>query len=197
MVTGSWWRRSENEAWGTIRMTPWFIATEPFTPDSGEPWNKYIQWSGLTQLQEVVSLDGMLCPTLLRNIEDDYWPHVVQEDFMLHFFLDFDFLMRQVAAIQKKNVLCVFRNPLQRPVAPSVANFEFLGYDLVDVENTASALTNCGGFPDIFANSELSRFGLLPELERAIEVQELLRPLHPEEHHANCRVWAIFRAVGI
>jgi hypothetical protein len=78
-----------------------------------------------------------------------------------------------------------------------VARFQFLGYDLVDVEDTASALTNCGGFPDVFANSELSRFGLLPELARAVEVQRLLRSLHPEEHHANCHVWAIFRAVGL
>ncbi len=143
-------------------MTPWFTATEPFTPENGETWNKYIEWSGLTQVQEIVSLDGILCPRLLKEIHDDYWPHLVQENFMLNYFLDFDFLMEQVAAIQKKNILCVFRNPVQHPVAPPVADFEFMGYDLVDFEDTASALTNCGGFPDVFANSELSHFGLLP-----------------------------------
>lgn len=178
-------------------MIPWFIATEPFTPDAGEAWSKYIQWSGLTQLEEVVSLDGMLCPTLLPEIRDDYWPHIVNEDFMLGYFLDFDFLIKQVAGIERKNLLCVFRNPGKRPVAPPVARFEFLGYDLVDVQDTASALTNCGGFPDSFANSELSSCGLLPELGRAVEVQRLLRSLHPEEAHADCHVWAIFRWVGI
>jgi hypothetical protein len=178
-------------------MTPWFIATKPFTPDDGASWDEYIKFSGLIQLQEVVSLDGMLCPTLLPDIRDDYWPHIVNEGFMLNYFLDFDFLMSQVAEFGKKNILCVFRNPLRQPVAPSVACFEFLGYDLVDVEDTASALTNCGSFPGVFANSELSRFGLLPELGRAVEVQKLLRSLHPEEHHANCHVWAIFRAVGL
>jgi hypothetical protein len=35
------------------------------------------------------------------------------------------------------------------------------------------------------------------ELARAVQVQALLRSLHPEEHHANCHVWAIFRAVGL
>ena len=177
-------------------MTPWFIATARFTPDDGGRWNDYIQWSGLTQLEEVVSLDGLLCPTLLREIRYDYWPHIVQEDFMLNYFLDFDFLVKQVAGIEKKNVLCVFRNPVERPVAPSGARFEFLGYDLVDVECMISALTNCGGYPDVSAGSELSRCGLLPELGRAIEVQGLLRSLHPEDHHAHCHVWAVLRAAG-
>ena len=86
-------------------MTPWFIATKPFTPDDGESWRKYIEWSGLTQLEEVVLLDGMLCPTLLKEIQDDYWPHIVNEDFMLHYFLDFDYLMTQVASTKRKNLL--------------------------------------------------------------------------------------------
>ncbi len=178
-------------------MTPWFIVTQPLTPDEGERWNEFIEWSGLTQLQEVVSLDGMLCPTLVPDIKEDYWPHIVNEDFMLGYFLDFEFLKRQVEGIERNNVLCVFRNPVERPVAPSAADFEFLGYDLVDVHDSASALTNCGGFPEVFAKSELSRVGLLPELGRAVEVQRRLRSLYPEEHHANCHVWGIFRAVGL
>jgi hypothetical protein len=107
-------------------MTPWFIATRPFTPDDGEAWNKYIKWSGLTQPEEVVSLDGKLCSTLLPDIRDGYWPHIVNEDFMLRYFLDFDSLMRQVEGIEKKNVFCVFRNPGERLGAPPVGRFEFL-----------------------------------------------------------------------
>ncbi len=176
-------------------MIPWFIATEQFTPKNGAPWASYIEWSGLSQLREVVSLDPMLCPSVLPDIRDEYWPHIVNEDFMLHFFLDFDFLIEQIAtAAGDKNVLCVFRNPSQEPIAPSVATFEFLGYDLVDVESSASALTNCGGFPGVFANSEISEVGLLPEFKRAVEVQALLRSSHPEEPHANCHLWAVFRA---
>jgi hypothetical protein len=96
-------------------MTPWFIATEQFTPERGERWDGYIRWSGLTQLHEVVSLDGMLCPPLLGGnggVKDDYWPHIVKEDFMLDFFVAYEFLKQEVAGIQRKlNVLCVFRNP--------------------------------------------------------------------------------------
>src|SRR5690349_20017430 len=143
-------------------MTPWFIATEPFTPaDAG--WGKYIGWSKLTQLDEVVSLDPMLCPTILRDIEDEFWPYIANEDFMLNYFVDLGYLTSKVAGVERKSLLCVYRNPTAQPSAPS-SSFEFLGYDLVDTLGSASALTNCGGFPQAFANSELSSKGLLPSL---------------------------------
>jgi len=177
-------------------MTPWFIATETFTPEDAA-WAAYIEWTGLTQLEEVVSLDGILCPALLREMKPEYWNYNVQEDFRIDFFLDFSYLSGQVSSFAKKNVLCVFRNPIKQPIPPTLASFEFIGYDLVERQGTISALTNCGGYPDVFANAELSRFGLLNNLPRAIDVQQKLRSLHPEDPHANCDVWAIFRAVGL
>jgi hypothetical protein len=105
-------------------------------------------------------------------------------------------LMKQVAGIEVKNVLCVIRNPTHPPLPPPGA-FEFLGYDLVDRECTVSALTNCGGFADIFSNSELSGCGLLSGFERAVEVQQLLRSSYPNDRHANCHLWAIFRLVTL
>ncbi len=72
-------------------MTPWFIATQPFGPEDGERWLKYVEWSGLTQLEELVCLDGTLCRPILRETKNEYWPHIVNEDFMLDFFVDFDF----------------------------------------------------------------------------------------------------------
>jgi hypothetical protein len=178
-------------------MQPWFIATDPFTSRAGEAWTKYIAWSGLTQLDEVVSLDPMLCPTLLPEVKDEYWPHIVNENFMLDFFVHLDFLLDQVAGIPEHNLLCVYRNPPSPPPpCDGTVSFEFLGYDLVDVQASASALSNCGGFPDVFNNAELSSKGLLSSHARAFQVQAELREKHPEEHHADCHVWAIFRAVA-
>lgn len=179
-------------------MRPWFIATERFTAGAGEAWEKYVAWSGLRHLDEVVSLDPMLCPTLLPQIKDDYWPHIVHEDFMLNFFVDLDFLLIQISGIRERNILCVYRNPATPPPPyKGAVRFEFLGYDLVDVQGSASALTNCGGFPDVFANSELSSKGLLTSHSRALQVQTELRAKHAEERHANCHVWAISRAFAL
>ena len=177
-------------------MEPWFIATEPFRP--GHPqWARFIEWSGLSQLQEVV-FDPILCPTVLPEIKAEYWPHIVNEDFMLNFFVDLQFLLDQIPDATERNLLCVFRNPSTEPPLRAAAslNFEILGYDLVDVQASASALTNCGGFPEIFENSELSSKGLITSYTRAWEVQSELRQRYPDEPHANCHVWAILRAVA-
>lgn len=178
-------------------MEPWFIATETFTA-SDKAWKKYVDWSGLAHLTEVVSLDPMLCPTVLPKIKDEYWPHIVNEDFMLNFFVDLEFLIKEIGDIPERNLLCVYRNPPSEPDPyGGLVDFQFLGYDLVDVHCSVSALTNCGGFPDVFANDELSPKGLLLSHARAIEVQSELRRRHPDEDHANCHVWAIARAVAL
>jgi hypothetical protein len=180
---------------GGTAMQPWFVATETFTPRR-EGWEKYVAWSGMRHLEEVVSLDPMLCPTLLPDIKSGYWPHIVNEDFMVNFFIDLDFLLEQVSGMpDDRNLLCVYRNPASPPPPPGGSmEFEFLGYDLIDVQGGASALTNCGGFPDVFANGELSPKGLITSHARAFEVQAGLRARYPQEHHADCHVWAIFRA---
>ncbi len=175
---------------------PFYIAREQFGPNKGEfSWDQYIKWSGLTQLHELVSQDGMLCPTVLPAIKDEYWPHIVNENFMLFYFIDLDYLLTQIAGIPDKNILCVFLNPTVQPTAPpGPMHFTFMGYDLIEADGSISALSNCGGFPKAFSNSELNEVGLLPDLSRAIEVQARLREFYPKEHHANCNVWGIFRA---
>lgn len=172
-------------------MTPWFIATRRFGPHLGDVWTRYVDWSGLHQLEELVSLDG-LCEPLLPDIEPDFWPHIVQEDYMLSFFVDLTFLEGKIASLGQRNLLCVFRNPDDDPTPPE-GRFEFLGYDLVDVMGGVSALSNCGGFPAAFENRELSRHGLLTTRARAFEVRGLLRQTYSTEAHADCHVWAIFR----
>jgi hypothetical protein len=75
----------------------------------------------------------------------------------------------------------------------SLPGFAFAGFDLVDVRGDISALTNCGGFDGVFLNAELSEPGLLTNLTRAQQVQTSLRLEYPEESHAECHVWGIWR----
>jgi hypothetical protein len=177
------------------QMIPWFVATEKFDKsDAG--WAKYITWSGLEQLDEVISLDCSLCPTVLPNIKTEYWNRIVNKDCMLYFFTDLEYLRIETASILRKNLLCVFRNPFTHPSAAQVPEgFEFIGYDLVEKDSGMSALTNCGGFPKAFSNGELSEKGLLRTHERARTVQDTLVREYPNEHHANCHLWAIFRSL--
>jgi len=50
-----------------------YSAVKRFDPACGERWREYIDWSGLTQLREVVSLDGLLCPTVIEELTDEDW----------------------------------------------------------------------------------------------------------------------------
>lgn len=176
-------------------MGPLYLVTERFGPGRGAEWDRYVEWSGLRHLTEVVSLDSMLCPPAISEIAPWDWPHIVNEDFMLQYFLDLDYLKRRVGEIGPRNLLCVYRNPDVDPVpAEGPEHFVFEGYDLVDVHGDVSALTNCGGFPNAFRNEELSPHGLLPSRGRAIDVRRALQTQYPNERHAKCHVWAIFRA---
>jgi hypothetical protein len=176
-----------------VSASPLYIATERFDTGRESEWEKYLSWSGLTQLREVVSLDSILCPRVVDEILPDDWNHIVNEDFMLDYFTDLAYLIQRAGSLDGRNLLCVYKNPDTDPT-PSDERFGFEGYDLVDVMGGISALTNCGGFPLAFKNSELNPVGLLPRLDRAHAVRAALRSHYPTEPHANCDVWTIFRA---
>jgi hypothetical protein len=178
-------------------LRPLFIATKKFDPiASPADWQTFVAGSELTHITEVVSLDSLLCPPLLEETKPEYWPYIVNEDFMGQFFTDLNYLLAQVANVSSKNILCVYREPTTTPTPPHPKAWEFMGYDLVDTMCGVSALTNCGGFPRAFAETELSARGLLGSLTRAREVQQKLRVEYSDEPHAHCHVWAIFRSAA-
>jgi hypothetical protein len=173
---------------------PLYIALERFDAERGEEWGRYVAWSGLTQVQELVSLDTMLCPSVVGELIDTDWPHIVSESFMLDYFTDLDFLVERAGDLTGKNLLCVFRNPEAAPSFPrSQMRFELLGYELVDVTGAASPTTNCGGFPDIFSTAELNRYGLFDSIERAREVQAALYGKYQGRDHTWTHLWAVGR----
>lgn len=175
-------------------INPWFIAVEKFGPEYGESWQKYIEFSGLTQLKEVVSLDDILCPEIVKELSDEDWWHNAQEDYVCFFFRDLDYLLKKVANYLNINILATIREPkIDCKDCFQDKRFEFIGYDLIEVNGSTSALTNCGGFENAFKNDELSEVGLISSLKRAREVQQLMWKHYPENPHANCDIWAIWK----
>jgi hypothetical protein len=175
-----------------VSLGPLYIATERFDPAKGAQWDHYIAWSGLSQLREVVTLDAILCPRVIKEILPEDWNEIVNEDFMTDYFISLDYLMQRAGSLDGRNLLCVYRNPEAKPFFHD-SRFQFEGYDLVDVRGGISALTNCGGFPLAFENGDLNRVGLLPALDRAEAVRKALTVRYPSHDHATCDVWAIFR----
>ena len=174
--------------------TPLFIATERFDLTDGEKWLKYFEWAKIPALKEVVSLDTCLCGHLIKDFLDEDWKHIVCEDFRLSYFKDLDYLLKRVFDVQRRNILGLYRNPAEHiSVPPSNRDFNFMGYDLIEDATQISALSNCGGLFEVFGNGELNSSGLISQFNRASEVKKLLAEKYPEEPHADCEMYAIWR----
>ena len=171
-----------------------FSAVKRFDLTNGEAWRKFIEWLGLTQLQEVVSLDLILCPTVFGELTAKDWRHNVQEDFKITLFHDLDHVLRRVAGDDRVSVLALMQNPTEDEVRSfNDARFALRGFDLVELQTGISALVNCGGFDKAFAPTELSDCGLLADHARALTVQKRLRAEYPDEPHADCDLWAVWQ----
>jgi hypothetical protein len=176
----------------------YYAAIERFDRDNGERWMGYARWLGRTDLQRVVTLDSHLCRPLIHVESGADWEFVAQEEFMLDFFTDLDFVLRRAAGIPRALVVAATRDPSEADVGGfSRPDFEFEGFDVVDAQFTSSALFNGNRFPGVFDVSELSAgSGLILSRDRAFAIRDSLRQRYPGRDQAQCYVWAIWRYTG-
>ena len=163
-------------------------------------WDKYIEWSKLKHLTELVSLDGMLNEVLIepdRNNSDD-WNHIVTDDsYETGFFTTLEYVLQRTKSIDKYNLLMVAIEPNQECKSIPVDDFDFIGYDLLDKDYSISALTNCGGFDETFLPKDLNILGLIDDFEKAYDIKKRLLENNPEEYHADTNVIAVWRHKSI
>lgn len=177
----------------------WYTLTNTFDKDYGEGWLKYLEWSKLSHLKELISLDGMLNEELIHpnnDNEDNYYDYVIFEnEFLTCFFTSLSFVLRKASSLtlERFNLLAVVKEPTEKCETISVENFEFVGYDLLDQSNDNSALSNCGGYDETFSPSDLNEFGLINKYENAYRIKKKLKENNPKEHHADTNVIAIWR----
>jgi len=178
----------------TTLVQPFYIATERFDAAS-DGWVAYCEWAEIPNLEELVSLDGMLCPPVFQFGTPEDWENSIQVGRWIEYG-DLEPLLERAKGIARRNILAVYRNE-ERMVGmvPTQKPFEFIGFDLLDDETRISALVNCGGFPESFANAELNRFGLLGSYSRAVEVRVNLSKNNPLEAHAQCQLYEVWRMV--
>lgn len=172
----------------------WFKVVKRFGPQKGESWTSYISWAELPHLKEVVSLDNMLCPSIIDKLTTEDWQQNIQEHFRTDFFYNLDYLLTRTNNAKDVNILAVIFEP-ESDVKNALADtrFSFYGYDLIEEGSGISAVNNCGGFEKAFKSSEVSEFGLIDDFVTARTIQKRLIDFYPEEIHAECDLWAIWR----
>lgn len=164
--------------------------------EDGRSWDKYIEWSKLTHLTELVSLDGMLNEILVTPDYDnaDDWNYIhILEEYQTGFFMTLDFVFKRLKPKDKFNLLTVVLEPDQDCKNLNVDGYEFVGYDLLDQDFSISALTNCGGFDETFLPADLNDKGLIDDFDKAYNIKERLLENNPDEHHADTNVIAVWR----
>lgn len=178
--------------------TVWYTARNPNDANCkvNFSWKKYIKWSRLTQLIELVSLDSMLNELSFEPNLDikETWEYVVTDDgYVTDLFNSAEYVIRNTKNVECFNFLAVVKDPNKNSENLINREFDFVGYELLDESYEASALSNCGGFDETFLPDELNQFGLLNDLDRAIKIQADLVTNNPEEHHAYCNLFGIWR----
>jgi len=180
-------------------MTIYYTARGAFDQDydpSGLSWKKYIEFSRLDHLVELVSLDGMLNEVLVepdRNNEEDWECIVCDQEYETGFFTTLDFVLQRTKQMDRFNLVAVAIEPTQDCKDVLLDGFEFVGYDLVDKEYSISALTNCGGFDETFLPADLNKYGLIDDYTKAFDIKKRLLINNPDEYHADTNAIAVWR----
>lgn len=159
-------------------------------------WEKYIEWSKLTHLTEVVSLDYSLNELLVEpdyNNGDDWAFFYVSGMYDTALFTSLDYVLKKAKKKEKFNLLAVIVEPNQDCQNIELDDYTFIGYDLLDKYFEHSALTNCGGYDETFLPSDLNTYGLIDDYTKAYDIHKRLLENNPNEGHADTNVIAIWR----
>lgn len=180
-------------------MDYWYTATETYDKDyegDGSSWIKYIEFSKLTHLTELVSLDGMLNGVVFepdRGEKGDWDFIILADSYETGLFKSLDYVIEKVKGKTKFNLLTVVKEPTEKCENIEISDFEFAGYDLLDFSYSTSALSNCGGFDETFKPTDLNQYGLIDTFDKAYDIRDRLFKNNPEKHHADCYVFGLWR----
>jgi hypothetical protein len=158
-------------------------------------WNNYIKWSKLTQLKELVSLDGILNELIFQpelSSKYDQKHMVIDGEMLMPFFNSSAYVIEKVKGLERFNFLAIVKEP-NNEKASLATDFEFVGYELLDKEGSNSALTNCGGFDEIFSPTDLNEYGLITDYYKTKKIQQELLINNPNQQHSNCFLYEVWR----
>ena len=120
-------------------MTFWYTARDTYSPifEDGTSWIKYIKWTRLTQLKELVSLDSILCGlSFVADYQNEkiYQYAIIDDGYTTDLFNSLDYVLKNVESQCIFNLLAVVKEPKEDCKIVLLADFDFVGYDLIDKE---------------------------------------------------------------
>lgn len=173
-----------------------YAARERFDKTQSEAWDNYIEWSKIQDVTEIAGLDYIINNDLVEidNPTDDDWKQkYIPSHNETGLYQTAEYVLLKMKPTVKFNFLAVMVEPIQDCREIMLENYEFMGYELLDLSFEISALTNCGGFDETFLPTDLNSFGLIDDFNNAYDIANRLFENNPEEDHANTNVIAVWR----
>lgn len=166
------------------KKTMWCLSTRSIRRAGDPEWENYINSIGLSQLQEIRSIDSWCNPHATSSGD---WK-LESIDQVWEFFLE-DLLPNPILDEQ---YYLLFTDALNSEIPQNHPRLKLLGYDLSD-ETWTSSLLNCGRWEGILAPiaQRINQYGLL-SLEDAKIAQSLLPETWHHNPHAMVTIWALF-----
>lgn len=162
-----------------------FTIVESSSPSDGDRWISYCQWRGLA-FTGFDSIDGILRPSLLSDLEGEDWNHIDHENFRVHLITDYDYAVQKHYQIGQGDLVGLKFSEHDE------SDPRFLGFDLIDGYYDVSLLTNWGNDVDSI-NRSLSPNALILSCQTVMEIQqELLRTSNTDPHVEGCQIVSIY-----
>ena len=70
-----------------------FTAVEKFNPSDGDTWSKFIEWSRLFRLKELVSIDISLCPQVFTPENDEDCSNLISNEARFKMYRNLEWLI--------------------------------------------------------------------------------------------------------
>ena len=173
-------------------------------PPGERSWERFIEWSKLYHLTELVSLDRMHNEDLVdpdyKNAEDWNYIHITTDEagqsYQSGLYTSPDYVAKRpkVLARDRYNLLAVVVEPDQECRDIVLEGFEFVGYELLDQAFSISVLTNCGGLDGAHFPTDLNDKGLVDDFSKVRDIQKRCLEMRSVlAFHADTTVIAVWR----
>ncbi len=96
------------------------------------------------------------------------------EEYLTDFFMIPDFVLKRIQYQEKFNFLAIVIKSQKEYKNIKIADYEFVGYELLDLSFGISALINCGDFDETFLPKELNNKELIDNFNKACDIKNQL-----------------------
>ncbi|WP_209330823.1 hypothetical protein [Lunatimonas salinarum] len=169
---------------------------EVFGPTSsreGLSWGEFVTWTGLNQVEELVSLDSFYNGPIegLQGVYDTQSDLVGKINDFVHEMVEEK--MQHTGLPSEFSLLAILIYPLTDDLEVLEGDFEFIGYDIVHQSAGHSVLVQLGWMAGMAFHSEVNRYGLLESAQSASLLLASIRNSFPEMEMVDGSVAAVWR----